>query len=81
MPGVLNNEGPNYINNVSVTGDTIILGNQYVKKGKMRYGLSYRVNVNGQWSDPRSIVIQNDYNISNHSNSFVSLKTGVIIRG
>lgn len=80
MAGVLNNAGPNYINNVSVTGDTIILGNQYLKKGKMRAGLSYSVNVNGQWSDPRTIVIQNDYNISNHANSFVSLKTGVIIR-
>jgi hypothetical protein len=80
MSGVLNNAGPNYINNVSVTGDTIILGNQYLKKGKMRAGLSYSVNVNGQWSNPKTIVIQNDYNISDHSNSFVSLKTGVIIR-
>ena len=80
MAGVLNNAGPNYINNVSVTGDTVILGNQYLKKGKMRAGLSYSVNINGQWSDPRTIVIKNDYNISNHSNSFVSLKTGVIIR-
>jgi hypothetical protein len=80
MAGVLNNAGPNYINNVSVTGDTIILGNQYLKKGKMRAGLSYSVNVNGQWSEPKAIVIQDDYNISNHSNSFVSLKTGVIIR-
>jgi len=80
MTGVLNNSGPNYINNVSTTGDTIILGNQYLKKGKMRAGLSYSVNVNGQWSDPRTIVIHNDYNISNHSNSYVSLKTGVIIR-
>lgn len=80
MTGVLNNDGPNYINNVSVTGDTIILGNQYGKKGKMRAGLSYSVNENGKWSDPRTIVIKNDYNISAHSNSFVSLKNGIIIR-
>lgn len=80
LSGFLNNTGPNYVNNVSVTGDTIILGNQYLKKGKMRAGLSYSVNVHGQWTVPQTIVIQNDYNISEHSNSFVSLKNGVIIR-
>lgn len=80
MTGTLNNAGPNYVNNVSVTGDTIILGNQYGKKGKMKAGLSYSVNVNGTWSDPQPINIQNDYNMSEHSNSFVSLQAGVIIR-
>jgi OmpA-OmpF porin, OOP family len=80
MSGVLNNAGPNYVNNVSVTGDTIILGNQYTKKGKMRAGLSYSVNVKGQWSVPVNIEIENDYNMSEHANAFVSLKNGVIIR-
>jgi OOP family OmpA-OmpF porin len=80
MTGLLNNAGPNYINNVSITGDTIILGNQYGKKARMRAGVSYSVNVDGQWSAPVSIDILNDYNMSAHSNSFVSLKTGVIIR-
>jgi OOP family OmpA-OmpF porin len=80
MTGVLNNAGPNYVNNVSVTGDTIILGNQYTKKGKMKAGLSYSVNVNGTWSAPMPIPVQNDYNMSEHSNSFVSLQSGVIIR-
>jgi OOP family OmpA-OmpF porin len=79
MPGLLNNAGPNYINNVSITGDTIILGNQYLKKGKMRAGLSYSVNVRGQWTAPLPIHIQNDYNVSDHANAFVSLKNGVII--
>src|SRR5258706_2446431 len=79
MPGFLNNAGPNFINNVSITGDTIILGNQYLKKGKMRAGLSYSVNVKGQWTVPQTIQIQNDYNISDDANSFVSLKNGVII--
>lgn len=80
MTGHLNNAGPNYVNNVSVTGDTIILGNQYKKNGKMRAGLSYSVNVNGQWSFPTSINIKDDYNMSEQSNSFVSLKNGIIIR-
>lgn len=80
MTGTLNNAGPNYVNNVSVTGDTIILGNQYAKKGKMKSGLSYSVNVNGTWSDPMTIAVRNDYNMSAHSNSFVSLQNGVIIQ-
>jgi hypothetical protein len=79
MPGHLNNSGPNFIQNVSVTGDTLILGNQYLKKGKMRDGVSYSVNINGEWSFPTPITILNDYNMSQHGNHFVSLKSGVII--
>lgn len=79
MSGHLNNAGPNYINNVSPTGDTIILGNQYLKNGKMRGGVSYSVNVHGQWSEPKPIVVKNDYNISKHANYHVSLNNGVII--
>ena len=80
MAGLLNNSGPNYVNNISVTGDTIILGNQYLKKGKMRAGLSYSVKVNGTWSAPSAIKIENDYNISEHATSFVALHNGIIIR-
>jgi len=46
----------------------------------MYAGLSYSVNVEGQWSAPVSIDIQNDYNVSEHDNAFVSLKSGVIIK-
>jgi hypothetical protein len=80
MAGELNNDGPNFVNNVSVTGDTLILGNQYARNGKMLAGLSYSVNKNGQWSTPKSIRVKNDYNISDHGNSYVSLKSGVIIQ-
>lgn len=80
MASFLNNAGPNYINNVSATGDTLILGNRYEKKGKMKAGLSYSVNIKGEWSAPTPIHIKNDYNISSHSNSFVNLTNGVIIR-
>lgn len=79
MPGYLNNSGPNFIENVSQTGDTIILGNQYMKKGKMKPGISYSVNVNGEWSFPTPINILDYYNMSNHGNHFVSMKLGVII--
>ncbi|MBK5278310.1 MAG: hypothetical protein JJE09_05545, partial [Bacteroidia bacterium] len=55
MPGYLNNSGPNFIESVSKTGDTLILGNQYLKKGKMRDGISYSVNKNGEWTFPTPI--------------------------
>jgi OOP family OmpA-OmpF porin len=80
MTGHLNNAGPNYINSVSVSGDTVILGNKYLKNGKMRAGVSYSVNYKGEWSEPKTIDIKDDYNISGASNTFVSIKTGVIIR-
>jgi OmpA-OmpF porin, OOP family len=80
MDESLNNNGPNFINNVSVTGDTVILGNVYGKNGKMHAGLSYSVNVKGRWSYPLAIDIQNDYNMSEHGNAFVNLQTGVIIK-
>lgn len=80
LPGHLNNSGPNFIHNVSASGDTIILGNEYLKKGKMRDGLSYSVNIDGQWSQPLPIRIDNHYNISEQSNAFVSLKLGIIIQ-
>ncbi|HTF16759.1 MAG TPA: hypothetical protein VK658_01735 [Chryseolinea sp.] len=79
LPGHLNNLGPNFINSVSMTGDTLILGNQYRKNGKMRAGLSYSVNKEGQWSPAMPIYIKNDYNISEHANAYVSLKSGIII--
>lgn len=79
LSGELNNAAPNFICGVSATGDTIFLGNQYLKKGKMRDGLSFSINVKGLWSSPVPIVIENDYNISPHANYHVSLKSGVII--
>ncbi|MBX2958299.1 MAG: PD40 domain-containing protein [Cyclobacteriaceae bacterium] len=79
MPGQLNTAGPNFVNNVSTSGDTIILGNRYLKNGKMKAGLSYSVNKRGQWSQPITISIQDDYNMSKHDNRYVSLKSGVII--
>lgn len=79
LPGYLNNEGPNFVSGVSMTGDTIILGNKYLKKGKMSDGLSYSVNIDGQWSMPQAIHVKNDYNLSEHGNSYVSLNMGVVI--
>ncbi len=79
MSNFFNNAGPNSINCVGITGDTIVLNNQYLRKGKMRGGLSYSINEDGEWSVPQPIRIKNEYDISDDANYFVSLKTGVII--
>jgi OOP family OmpA-OmpF porin len=79
LEGHLNNSGPNFVSGVSVTGDTIMLGNTYDKKGKMKAGISYSVNENGSWSVPKTIHVKNDYNLSEHGNAYVSLSGGVII--
>ncbi len=79
MESVLNNDGPNYVNNISTTGDTLLLGNRYLKNGKMRAGLSYSINVHGSWSTPINIDIERFYNLSDHGNAFICLKKGVII--
>jgi len=79
LPGFLNNDGPNFITNVSVTGDTVALGNRYLPNGKMRAGVSYSVNENGKWSFPIPIIVKNDYNMSPHAGYFVSLKHAVLI--
>jgi len=79
LEGHLNNTGPNFVSGVSVTGDTIMLGNTYDKKGKMRAGISYSINESGTWSAPKKIHIKNDYNLSEHGNAYVSLSAGVII--
>ncbi len=81
LPGNLNNDGPNFVCSVSPGGDTIFLGNQYLKRGKMRAGVSFSVmSKDGKWSDPSTIKIKNEYNFSNHANYFVSLKSDVIIQ-
>jgi OOP family OmpA-OmpF porin len=79
LEGQLNNIGPNFVSGVSVTGDTLILGNTYEKNGKMRAGISLSTRENGTWSKPRKISIRNDYNLSAHGNAYVSLRAKVII--
>ena len=79
MENMLNNAGPNFISSVSVTGDTVMLGNTYGKHGKMRSGLSYSVKFDGVWTTPKEIKVKNDYNISEHGTAHVSPRAGVII--
>jgi len=71
-----NNDNPNFINAVSSTPDgksvIILLGNKYLDKGKMLAGVSVSDNINGKWSDPKPLNIENDYNFNERANYFLT---------
>ena len=76
--GVLNNEGPNFINTIkAVTPDgksalMVLLGNKYLDNGKMLAGVSISTNVGGVWSKPVALNIINDYNYAEKANYFLA---------
>lgn len=73
-----NNEHPNFINSInSVTPDgkaaVMVLGNQYINGGKkMLAGMSISNYVNGEWTAPKSVKIENDYNYNEKSHYFLT---------
>ncbi|HEY5746755.1 MAG TPA: OmpA family protein [Chryseolinea sp.] len=72
-----NNAGPNFVNTIrSVTPDgksaIMLLGNKYNKNGKMEAGVSISSNVNGQWTRPKALNIDNDYNYNEKANYFLT---------
>ena len=74
MGAKFNNAGPNFVNAVSSTPDgqtVLILGNKYLPNGKMLAGVSVSTHVGGNWTDPKAIQIENDYNFNEKANYFL----------
>lgn len=72
-----NNEQPNFINSVSSPtpdGKTVLLllGNKYLDNGKMLAGVSVSNNINGKWTKPKALNIENDYNYNEKANYFLT---------
>jgi OmpA-OmpF porin, OOP family len=72
----LNNAGPNFVSAVNAaTPDgksvVMVLGNRYGDEGKMTAGVSISDNVNGKWSKPKALEIENDYNYNDRANYFM----------
>ena len=72
-----NNELPNFVNAVSsATPDgksvLMLLGNRYLDHGKMLAGVSMSDNINGTWSSPKALQIENDYNYNEKANYFMA---------
>jgi OmpA-OmpF porin, OOP family len=80
-----NNEYPNFINAItSVTPDgkaaVMVLGNQYLKGGKkLLAGMSISSNVNGEWTTPQPVKIENDYNYNEKSHYFLTNTRKVLL--
>ncbi|MGC1240850.1 MAG: OmpA family protein [Chryseosolibacter sp.] len=77
MGAPINNPEPNFMNSIqSVTPDgktaVIVLGNRYLKNGKMQAGVSISSNVGGSWSEPIPLNITNDYNFNERANYFLT---------
>lgn len=72
MDPPLNNLGPNFICGVGVNGDTILLGNEYLKGGKMKAGLSLSIRNGDSWSFPAPINIERNYNLSERTSFDIS---------
>ncbi len=50
----------------------MLLGNKYLEKGKMVAGVSISNNVNGKWTKPKPLNIENDYNFNEKANYFLT---------
>ncbi|MDZ4714040.1 MAG: OmpA family protein [Cytophagales bacterium] len=75
MGARFNNPGPNFVNAVASTPDgqtVLVLGNKYMPNGKMLAGVSISSHVNGNWTSPKAIQIENDYNFNEKANFFLS---------
>ncbi|ELR72788.1 outer membrane protein [Fulvivirga imtechensis AK7] len=77
----LNNAGPNFVSSVTPDGKSVllVLGNQYLDKGKMAAGVSVSSNASGVWSRPVALNIINDYNYSEKANFFLANNRKVLL--
>ncbi|MBC7391460.1 MAG: OmpA family protein [Opitutaceae bacterium] len=67
-----NNEEPNFINSISPDGNTLLLGNAYSEKGTVAGGASISYKTAKGWSNPKRLVIEDDHNINEKSNYYMS---------
>lgn len=77
MGPLFNNEHPNFVNAITSPtpdGKTVILvlGNKYLDNGKMLAGVSISNNINGKWTKPKALNIENDYNYNEKANYFLT---------
>lgn len=70
----LNNKGPNFISSITPDGNSVLLllGNEYHNKGKMRAGVSLSQKTADGWSEPQTLNIKNNYNLSENANFYLS---------
>lgn len=77
----LNNKGPNYISSITPDGNamTVLLGNEYAKRNKMKPGVSVSTKTSEGWSKPQSLNIINASIESADGNYFLANNRNVLI--
>lgn len=77
----LNNKGPNFISSITPDGNSILLllGNEYMNKGKMRAGVSISRKTEDGWSQPEVLDVKNNYNIADQANFFMSNSRKILV--
>lgn len=77
----LNNKGPNYISSITPDGNamTVLLGNEYGNRDKMKPGVSVSTKTTDGWSSPQSLDIINAYIESTDGNYFLANNRRVLI--
>jgi OmpA-OmpF porin, OOP family len=77
----LNNKGPNYISAITPDGNamTVLLGNEYGNRDKMKPGVSVSTKTADGWSAPQSLEIINAFIESTDGNYFLANNRRVLI--
>ncbi|MCK5705289.1 MAG: OmpA family protein, partial [Cyclobacteriaceae bacterium] len=77
----LNNKGPNYISSITPDGNamTVLLGNQYTKRDKMKPGVSVSTKISDGWSKPQPLDIINPLIETTDGNYFLANSRKVLI--
>lgn len=77
----LNNKGPNFISSITPDGNamTVILGNQYTNRDKMKPGVSVSTKTSEGWSKPQSLNIVNAFIEGTDGNYFLANNRKVLI--
>ncbi len=77
----LNNKGPNYISSITPDGNsmTVLLGNEYTKRDKMKAGVSVSNKTSDGWSKPEPMDIVNAYIETTDGNYFLANNRKVLI--
>ena len=77
----LNNKGSNYISSITPDGNvmTVLLGNKYTKKNKMKPGVSVSTKSSEGWSQPQALDIINPFIETTDGNYFLANNRKVLI--
>lgn len=79
MKPPLNNKGHNFVSAITPDGNTMLLGNKYLKSGYVTEGISISQKTDNGWSFPEPLKVQNYYNYHVHSEFFLSNSRKVLL--